>query len=121
MQPGGRRSCDLTVVSSYGKAVVIGGEPVIIGERINPTGKPRLKQAILDADLDYICRLGLEQLENDAHILDVNVGVPGINEAAAAEKEFWLCRPSLRHRCRSILQIMRLWSGLCVYIMANRC
>ena len=86
MKPGGRRSCDLTVVSSYGKAVVIGGEPVIIGERINPTGKPRLKQAILDADLDYICRLGLEQLENDAHILDVNVGVPGINEAAAAEK-----------------------------------
>lgn len=86
LQPGGRRDCDLTVVSSYGKAVVIGREPVLIGERINPTGKPRLKQAILDGDLDYICRLGLEQLENDAHILDVNVGVPGIDEATAAEK-----------------------------------
>ncbi|MCD8360423.1 MAG: homocysteine S-methyltransferase family protein [Acidaminococcaceae bacterium] len=86
LQPGGRRACELTVVSSYGKAVVIGGEPVLIGERINPTGKPRLKQAILDGDLDYICRLGLEQLENDAHILDVNVGVPGIDEAAAAAK-----------------------------------
>ena len=86
LQPGGRRACELTVVSSYGKAVVIGGEPVLIGERINPTGKPRLKQAILDGDLDYICRLGLEQLGNDAHILDVNVGVPGIDEAAAAAK-----------------------------------
>ncbi len=86
LQPGGRRECEMTIVSSYGQAVVIGNAPVIIGERINPTGKPRLKQAILDGDLDYICRLGLKQLENDAHILDVNVGVPGIDEASAAEK-----------------------------------
>lgn len=86
LQPGGRRQCDLTVVSSYGKAVVIDREPVLIGERINPTGKPRLKQALLEGDLDYICRLGLEQLDNDAHILDVNVGVPGIDEAATAAK-----------------------------------
>lgn len=83
---GGKRDCQLTVVSSYGRAVVIDRDPVIIGERINPTGKPRLKQAILDGDLDYICRLGLEQLDNDAHILDVNVGVPGIDEAATAAK-----------------------------------
>ena len=86
LQPGGKRDCQLTVVSSYGRAVVIDRDPVIIGERINPTGKPRLKQAILDGDLDYICRLGLEQLDNDAHILDVNVGVPGIDEAATAAK-----------------------------------
>lgn len=86
MQPGGTRPCKLTVVSSYGKAVVIDRDPVIIGERINPTGKPRLKQAILDGDLDYICRLGLEQLDNDAQILDVNVGVPGIDEASVAAK-----------------------------------
>ncbi len=65
---------------------MIDRDPVSIGERINPTGKPRLKQAILDGDLDYICRLGLEQLDNDAHILDVNVGVPGIDEAATAAK-----------------------------------
>lgn len=86
LQPGGKRDCQLTVVSSYGRAVVIDRDPVIIGERINPTGKPRLKQAILDGDLDYICRLGLEQLDNDAHILDVNVGVPGIDEATTAAK-----------------------------------
>ena len=75
------RSCDLTAVAAYGSAVVIGRKPVIIGERINPTGKPRLKQAILDGDYDYICRLGLEQIDSGAAILDVNVGVPGIEEA----------------------------------------
>ncbi len=75
------RNCELTAVAAYGSAVAIGGKPVIIGERINPTGKPRLKQAILDADYDYICRLGLEQIDSGAAILDVNVGVPGIEEA----------------------------------------
>lgn len=78
------RECDLTAVAAYGSAVVIGKKPVIIGERINPTGKPRLKQAILDGDYDYICRLGLEQIDSGAAILDVNVGVPGIEEPAAS-------------------------------------
>lgn len=77
-------SCDLTAVAAYGSAVVIGQKPVIIGERINPTGKPRLKQAILNGDYDYICRLGLEQIDRGAEILDVNVGVPGIDEAAVS-------------------------------------
>ena len=78
------RECDLTAVAAYGSAVVIGNKPVIIGERINPTGKPRLKQAILDGDFDYICRLGLEQIDSGAAILDVNVGVPGIEEPAVS-------------------------------------
>ena len=78
------RECDLTAVAAYGNAVVIGKKPVIIGERINPTGKPRLKQAILDGDYDYICRLGLEQIDSGAAILDVNVGVPGIEEPAVS-------------------------------------
>lgn len=78
------RECDLTAVAAYGSAVVIGEKPVIIGERINPTGKPRLKQAILDGDYDYICRLGLEQIDSGAAILDVNVGVPGIEEPAVS-------------------------------------
>lgn len=78
------RDCDLTAVAAYGSAVVIGNKPVIIGERINPTGKPRLKQAILDGDFDYICRLGLEQIDSGAAILDVNVGVPGIEEPAVS-------------------------------------
>lgn len=78
------RDCDLTAVAAYGSAVIIGKKPVIIGERINPTGKPRLKQAILDGDYDYICRLGLEQIDSGAAILDVNVGVPGIEEPAVS-------------------------------------
>ena len=78
------RDCDLTAVAAYGSAVIIGNKPVIIGERINPTGKPRLKQAILDGDYDYICRLGLEQIDSGAAILDVNVGVPGIEEPAVS-------------------------------------
>jgi 5-methyltetrahydrofolate--homocysteine methyltransferase len=54
----------------------------VIGERINPTGKKRFKQAILEGDMDYIVRQAVEQADAGAHILDVNVGVPGIDEAA---------------------------------------
>ena len=68
------------VISSYTHAVTIGGDPVLIGERINPTGKKRLKQAFIDGDTEYILREGLSQQEKGAHILDVNAGVPGINE-----------------------------------------
>lgn len=53
----------------------------IIGERINPTGKKRFAQALLDRDLDYIARVALDQKEAGADILDVNVGYPGVNEA----------------------------------------
>ncbi len=73
----------LMAVSSYGEAVIIGEEPIIIGERINPTGKKRLKQAILEQDYDYICTLALEQRAQGAKILDLNVGVPGIDEASS--------------------------------------
>ena len=71
---------DFTVVSSYGKAVIIGDKPVIIGERINPTGKKRLKQALKEHDLDYILKEAIGEQENGAHILDVNVGLPDIDE-----------------------------------------
>lgn len=69
-----------TVVSSYGKAVALGEKPVIIGERINPTGKKLLKQALKNYDLDYILREGIAQQDHGAHILDVNVGLPDIDE-----------------------------------------
>ena len=52
----------------------------IIGERINPTGKKRLQQALRENDLDYIVSLGLSQQEAGADILDVNVGLPGVDE-----------------------------------------
>lgn len=52
----------------------------IIGERINPTGKKLFRQALTDSDIDYIVRQGIEQVEAGADILDINVGLPGINE-----------------------------------------
>ena len=75
-----------TFVTSYGKAVEIGDKPIIIGERINPTGKKRFKQALKEHDMDYILREGIMQQENGAHILDVNVGLPDINEAAVMKE-----------------------------------
>lgn len=77
---------DLTIVSSYGKAVVLGEKPVIIGERINPTGKKKFKQALKDHDLDYILKEGIMQQDKGAHILDVNVGLPDIDEAAMMQE-----------------------------------
>lgn len=69
-----------TLVSSYGKAVELGDMPVIIGERINPTGKSKFKQALKEHNLDYILKEGIVQQEKGAHILDVNVGLPDIDE-----------------------------------------
>lgn len=71
---------EAAIVSSYGKAVILGEKPVIIGERINPTGKKRFKQALKDRDLDYILTEGVNQQDGGAHILDVNVGLPDIDE-----------------------------------------
>ena len=70
-----------TVVSSYTHAVKIGDAPILIGERINPTGKPKLKEALRTGDLNYILKEGIEQADKGAHILDVNVGLPEIDEA----------------------------------------
>lgn len=70
----------LTVVSSYSQAVSFGIRPILIGERINPTGKSRFKQALRENDMDYILREGIAQQQSGAHILDVNVGLPEINE-----------------------------------------
>ncbi len=71
-----------TIVSSYGKAVVLNRKPVIIGERINPTGKKRFKQALKEHDMEYILKEGMIQQDRGAHILDVNVGLPDIDEAS---------------------------------------
>lgn len=74
-----------TVVSSYSNAVSF-DDIVIIGERINPTGKPRLKTALRENDMDYILEIGISQQNCGAHILDVNVGLPEIDEPAMMEK-----------------------------------
>ncbi len=69
-----------TVVSSYAKNVYFGEKPVLIGERINPTGKPKFKQALRDNDIAYILNEATGQKEKKVHILDVNVGLPEIDE-----------------------------------------
>ncbi len=77
---------DITMVSSYTKAVVFGGKPVLIGERINPTGKKRFKQALREDDIDYILGEGLHQQDAGVDVLDVNVGLPEIDEPAMLVK-----------------------------------
>ena len=71
-----------TTVSSYTHAVKFGEKPLLIGERINPTGKKRLKQALLEGDMNYLLEQGIAQAEAGAQLLDVNVGLPGIDEPA---------------------------------------
>lgn len=71
---------NITCVSSYTHAVVFGESPVLIGERINPTGKKRFKEALKAHDIDYILKEGIAQQEKGVHILDVNVGLPDIDE-----------------------------------------
>ena len=92
LQPLPAAEKEYTVVSSYGKSVFLGNRTEerhgskIIGERINPTGKKRFKQALKEHDLDYILREAITQQDNGAHILDVNVGLPDIDEPALMEE-----------------------------------
>ena len=74
-----------TLVSSYSHTVKIGEKPILIGERINPTGKKRFKQALLENDIDYILQEGLNQQAKGVQILDVNVGMPEIDEKKMLE------------------------------------
>ena len=69
-------------VSSYTHAVCFGGAPVLIGERINPTGKKRFQQALRERDIGYVLQEGIRQQEAGAHVLDVNVGLPDVDEPA---------------------------------------
>ncbi|MCR5034384.1 MAG: homocysteine S-methyltransferase family protein [Clostridia bacterium] len=65
-----------------GSKVVTVDHVTVIGERLNPTGKKKLKKALTDRDFDYVINQALSQIDAGAEILDVNVGVPGIDEAA---------------------------------------
>lgn len=71
---------DRTLVSSYTHAVEIGKRPVLIGERINPTGKSKFKAALRENNIGYILSEGISQQEKGVQILDVNVGLPEIDE-----------------------------------------
>jgi 5-methyltetrahydrofolate--homocysteine methyltransferase len=76
------RKVEVAEATGCGTLVKFGGMPVIIGERINPKGKPDLQKALVSGDLEYVCQLALEQIERGAQILDVNVYIPGTDEAA---------------------------------------
>lgn len=74
-----------SVICSATNAVTI-DHVTVIGERINPTGKKRLKQALIDEDFDYILSQAVEQIDAGAEILDVNVGVPKLDDVAMLPK-----------------------------------
>ncbi len=80
------RKKNLTVISSGTHAVYISDDPVLIGERINPTGKKRFRQALAEHDMGYILGEGVAEEKAGVHVLDVNVGTPGIDEAAMLEE-----------------------------------
>lgn len=84
--PKGVKEKNLAVISSYTHTVEFGNQSVIIGERINPTGKKLFKEALKNEDIDYILNVGLKQEEAGAHVLDVNVGLPEIDEEAMLKK-----------------------------------
>lgn len=71
-----------TVISSYSQVVTFGEKPILIGERINPTGKSKFKQALREHDIEYILKEGFAQAEKKVHVLDVNLGLPEIDEVA---------------------------------------
>lgn len=81
MCPVAREKQDRTVITSYAQAVQFADEPILIGERINPTGKKRFQQALREHDIGYILNEAIAQEEQGVHALDVNVGLPEIDEA----------------------------------------
>lgn len=77
---------EITAVCAYTRAVEIGKNPVLIGERINPTGKKKLKEALRNSEDVYILKEGQKQAAAGVQILDVNVGLPEIDEKAVMER-----------------------------------
>ncbi len=69
-----------SLVTSGSECAEIGEKSIVIGERINPTGKKLLKAALRENDIDYILKEGITQRDLGAHVIDVNVGMPEIDE-----------------------------------------
>lgn len=80
------RDATTTVVASGSRTVEIPlDDSIVIGERINPTGKKKLKAALTEGDVAYVLREAVSQSDAGAHVLDVNVGVPGLDEPAVLD------------------------------------
>ena len=77
---------NFTTATSSSKTVFFGEEVKIIGERINPTGRKYLKEALMGNKLDYVIKEAIAQQESGSHILDINVGLPGIDEKELMRK-----------------------------------
>lgn len=73
-------------LTSVSDEVYIGTQLRVIGERINPTGKPKLKEALKTGDFYEVLDMALEQRDSGAHILDVNMGSPEVDEASAMKQ-----------------------------------
>jgi len=86
LKPVRPEAVKFTAVSSATATVILGEGAKIIGERINPTGKKRLKEALRNGDMDYLLREAIAQRDAGAHILDVNVGLPETDERAMMVK-----------------------------------
>ena len=80
LQPTIINQKEYSVISSYSHAVIFGKEPILVGERINPTGKKKFKEALKANDINYVLKEGINQQEKGVHVLDVNVGLPEIDE-----------------------------------------
>ncbi len=72
-----------TVISSYTHTVEFDKKPILIGERINPTGKKKIKEALREKNYNFILNEGLKQIDCGVQVLDVNAGLPEIDEAEA--------------------------------------
>ena len=84
--PKGRTPFALSAVSSASKCIVLDGNTTVIGERINPTGKKKLKEALRSGDMEYVTQEALSQSAAGAEVLDVNAGLPDIDEAATLSR-----------------------------------
>ncbi|WP_373877517.1 homocysteine S-methyltransferase family protein [Tepidanaerobacter syntrophicus] len=82
LKPVKRHVKPMTAVSSFSKTVIIGDGVTVIGEKLNPTGRKRLQTALKSGDMEYVLRQALLQQDAGAHILNVNAGLPEIDEKA---------------------------------------
>jgi len=85
-KPAERKIKRVTAITSAQQSVILDGNIAVIGERINPTGKKRLKQALIEKDYEYILGEAITQTENGADVLDVNAGLPEIDEEKTLEE-----------------------------------
>jgi 5-methyltetrahydrofolate--homocysteine methyltransferase len=85
-KPVERKIKRFTAITSASQSVILDNNIAVIGERINPTGKKRLKKALVEGDYEYILNEAISQAENGADLLDVNAGLPEIDEEKTLEE-----------------------------------